>query len=115
MSMQDCPCSGYIVPLDKVTALLSPESQVEFAKALKNGMNNQDITDFLSNKLPKNIPTFSVYRPCNEDNLYDEMVSGEYYAIFDESDLFVKTPSRGMLKLQQYGITPEFTQWTIWG
>ena len=118
MSMRENPSSGYVVPLAKLKALLPENKQDEFdgmVLAFEEGDKSpEELEDWLNDQLP-DAPGFTLYYPADEDTVDEQMSKGEWYAVFDEGDLYVLTPRPELLDMQKRGIDPQFSRWSVWG
>ena len=115
MSMREFPTSGYVVPLATLKTLLPTDKQEEFENTLED-LDAEEIGQFLTEHLPKNyLPDFTIYRPSDEDTVDEPMEQGEYYAVFDESDLYEKKPTKVHAELIAKGVVPTLSHWSVWG
>lgn len=121
MSMREYPSSGYTVPLKSLRAIL-PLAQHQAFDELMEKLEDGDIdgeevvAEFLSNNLTDKFPAFTVYRVSDEDTPdEDNMECGEYYAIFDEADLYIKTEKPEYTAMKKLGVDPKFSCWSVWG
>jgi len=114
MSMKNTGASGYIVKASELESLIPAASKAEYQKLIEN-QNWEGITEFLYGKISEGFPPFeSVFMHGDEDES-DDLERGEIYVEFAEEDLFVKTPTPTLIKLQSIGIEPKFTRWVVWG
>ncbi len=114
MSMQNYPSSGYVVPLTTLKTFLNEAQQAQLENLLSDGYQ-EDITEFCDRNMPEWLPSFDVYQPQEEDDVDDDMEKLLWYAVFDEDDLFVKTPSPDNLKMKSFNVDPKQANWSVWG
>ena len=114
MSRREWPSSGYVVPLDKIRDMFSEEKNDELQELLENG-EPEDLDDFLEKSLPQGFPVPLLYCPSSEDTVDDPMFQGEWCAVFTEDELYEKIETPSMKKLKEFGITPEFCSWSVYG
>jgi len=119
MSMREFPQSGYTVPLKSLRAILPFARHQMFDRLIEQledgDIDGKEVAEFLSNSEgnPQGwLPPFSVYRGQVDD---DNMKYGEYYAIFDEADLYVKAETPEHIAMKKLGINPQFSRWSMWG
>jgi len=123
MSMREYPKSGYTVPLKSLRAILPFAQHQMFDRLIEQledgDIDGKEVAEFLSNYQPHKaqfvqwtLPPFSVYRGQVDD---DDMECGEYYAIFDEADLYVKVETPEHIAMKKLGINPQFSRWSMWG
>lgn len=125
MSMREYPSSGYTVPLKNIRNILVPHMQEAFDALLEEvedgDKDTEDLGEFLTAALcgERNahaFPPFSIYRPADEDTPDDDnMETGEYYAVFDEADLYVKQETPEHAAMKKLGVAPKFSRWSVWG
>lgn len=115
MSMRENPGSGYVVDAYKMTPFLPESQRAAYEDALEN-CDRETAANILGEHLPQEFPMFSdVYIPTDEDTVDDPMETGGIYVIFDEEDLYVRTPKPEMEHISALGVTPEFVRWSVWG
>jgi len=115
MSMKNIGASGYIVKASELETLLpNAIAKAEYRELIEN-QDWEGVAEFLDGEMPEGFPAFeSVFLHGDEDESVD-LEQGEIYVEFAESDLFVKTPTPALAKLQGAGIDPKFTRWVVWG
>lgn len=118
MSNQENPNSGYVVPAKQIATVFRPgsEQRAKFEQFIEED-NELGLRDWLwagnwSSYLPHVV---DVYIPRDTDTVEEPMKVGEMYIVFDEEELFEKTPSEKMTRLQSYAIEPEKRNWSVWG
>ena len=113
MSMKHISGSGYVIELSALIKVVPEAHRKEFQDLLEN--EEPDFEDFFENpeKFPYPAPE-EIFMFGDEDDTEDleKMVR---YAIFAESDLFVKRPTQIMCELIDNNIEPKFHRWTVWG
>ena len=115
MGMREYPSSGYVVEASKLLSSLPQDQQAAYQTALED-CDTEVAQNILSEHLPESFPCFlEVWCPSAEDTVDEPMEVGGMYVIFDEADLYVRTPTPGMEALTQFGVTPEFQRWSVWG
>ena len=114
MSMQNIPASGYIVPVADFKHLLTNAKQKELATLMQNSMLNEEICELLNSCIP-DIPLISEVYYLKEEDSSEDMECDTFYAIFDESYLYIKTPTPALTFLNSKKIDPKFARWTVWG
>jgi hypothetical protein len=72
------------------------------------------ICELINSCIPS-IPSVSEVYFHGDEDTSEEMERGAFYLIFDEGDLFVKTPKPAFNLLKDYGAEPKLTRWTVWG
>lgn len=112
--MREFPASGYVVPVSDLVKLLTPMEQEKVGRLIEEG-DRDDIAKYLNDNLPGDFPGLEVYCPADEDTVDEPMERGVWYAVFDESDLFVKKKSVGHEALNTAGIEPTLSHWSVWG
>lgn len=122
MSMNENPGSGYVLPAADLVTVIPNALQGSFKAALDEGW--EDVRDWIEAHWAKcqevypSLPDLdpnSVYRPADEDTVDGEtMEHGVIYVMFDESDLFIKTPSAANLFMEKKSIKPRHSRWSVW-
>jgi hypothetical protein len=114
MSMKNYAGSGWLIKASDIEPLLPVLHRVKYRELLENG-DWEGIQDFLSENWPDNLPKFNdVYLHADEDESED-LEHGEIYVSFDESDLFVKTPTPAFAAMKSANVEPKFQRWVQWG
>ncbi len=114
MSMRDIPASGYTVKASEFTKFLPESVQGRYTKAIED-VDSELVSEILGEHLPNDYPGFeSVFILSGEDSSED-LAQGEMYVVFDESDLYVKEPTRAHEIMKFQGISPTFSRWSTWG
>ncbi len=114
MSMRSIPASGYTVKASEFTKVLPENQQERYAKAITD-QDAELVDEILNEHLPQDFPGYEqVYLVAEEDES-DELEKGEVYVVFDESDLYVKEPTRQHEIMRFQEISPKFSRWTVWG
>lgn len=115
MSMRDIPASGYVIN----GRLLVPTLPQEYQVAATQALDDQDCEAFneiLNFHLPEVFPDYQQAFLFGDEDTSEELERGEVYVIFDESDLFVKTPKPELLAFRKaVGKDPEYQRWSVWG
>lgn len=112
--MKNYGASGYLIKASDLEPLLPVLHRVEYRELLES-MDQEEIQNFLSENWPANFPPFNdVYIHAEEDESED-LEHGEIYVSFDESDLFVKTPTPAFEVLKAANVEPKFQRWVQWG
>ena len=114
MSMKTVPCSGYVLPVRDLIPLL-PENKRGLANAFLDGNDDMSLQNVLQENLPNNVAVpFQVFTVSDQDDVNDDMETGETYALFDEADLYEKkeTPQLEILKAK-LGKVPTNCTWGV--
>ena len=114
MSMQDTPCSGFILKAGELTKLLPSDIQPIYEKAIENE-DCEEVKELLNIHLPSNMPQPEDTFTANAEMLSEEFEEGDVIVSFADSDLFtcIKTPA--LENMEKSGVTPIFSRWTVWG
>lgn len=113
--MRSSPASGYVVLASKLTTLLPESAREEYTKAIAD-QDEQAVTDLLDEHLPEQFPQFNEAYTFKDEDEGENMVAGEVYVTFDESDLFKpKELNAAGEFLKSKEMLPTFERWTIWG
>lgn len=114
MSMREYPESGYFVPVEKLLDLLPTEKSIDIINAMDDNLENAE--ELLNEALPNNFPSAHLFYPSDTDTINEEMDCSALgmYAIFDESDLYKKTPTQSHQAMIDLGVVPEFASWSVW-
>lgn len=133
MTMKDTGCFGYVLKADDFFAVLLQVAQrtldagemlgkVTAAKALavaiQSGHANRDDCEELATVLQEIAPALDFPPPetcymLGDEDSSDDLEHGIVYVIFDESSLWVKTPTPGMMQLAHR--EPEVAMWCAFG
>jgi hypothetical protein len=110
--MRDIPCSGYTVLVTDFKPLLTAQQQQELDSLIEDPAAKDKICDLLAT-IPGIPPIVEIFY-YGEEEFSDELEQGNFYVVFDESDLFEKTPKHGLTFLNSAQINPEFARWSVW-
>lgn len=111
--MRDIPASGYTVLVTDLKHLLTDEEQKELDSLLEDCAAGEQICELLNSCIPGIPPINEVYYYCDEDSSED-FERGNFYAIFDEDDLFEKIPKPALTFLNSKKVEPKFSRWSVW-
>jgi hypothetical protein len=114
MSMHNYANWGYVCKAKELVPLLSREKETEYLKLLEGEfVTAEDIKDFLDKTLTEDIvpEIFCLNDECESDDLE----IGEFYACFDECDLFQKVRTPLCERLNSIGIGPQEARWVTFG
>lgn len=114
MSMREYPCSGYVVSASQFADRLPKDKLSKYLDALNDG-DRETVEQILSECLSHQLPPFTVFCPRDTDTVDEPMEVGMTYVIFDEDDLYIKSPTPALVNLQAVGLQPQFCQWCVWG
>lgn len=95
MLMRNCAASKYVMTVGTLTTLMPHAERKLFDKILADGEFDV-VQDFLMQHLPEWVPDFKLYQ---EDS--------ELCAVFDDNDIYVKTPTEAGAKLKELTDYPE--------
>jgi hypothetical protein len=122
MSMRENPGSGYVVKLDDLKAAVLkalPEAkQAQFSRAVEDAIGHSDalieaISPYMKGlQLP--IPEH-VFELGDDDETGDELERHQWYVLFDESELYVRTPKAEFTRLKSLKVEPKFHNWAVFG
>lgn len=108
--MRNYANTGYVLKAAELEALLNLPDVEPFRELLKTG-SPDDIADFLGEKLAGRFATPEIFY-VDEDCESDELETGVTYAVWSESDLYVKTETEEMKALKSaLSLTPEPASW----
>jgi hypothetical protein len=111
--MRECPGSGYVVLLSRLVELLHKPDRDEVEKLLEN-FSGEEICELLGDALPIELPRpQEVFRFADEDSCPD-LEKGEWYARFDEDDLYERVGKAALKELHRLGIDPKLCHWAMW-
>ena len=113
--MKNYGCSGYVVKASALIKLFPPDKQEEYNKLVVKNEWGEKIDEFFRDNFLHYYPRPYGILEVNDETESEDLESGETYVIFNESDLFEKTPRKELQSLLKKGITPEFSNWVIWG
>ena len=112
--MQDIPASGYVVPANQFKPLLTSKQVKELETLMEDPSAGEEICELLNSCIPNLPPVSEVHFHGDEDNS-DDLEHGNFYIIFDEEDLFEKTPKPALAFLREKNAEPSLCRWTVWG
>jgi len=104
--------------LKKIIDKYLPEAEETFAvEDLDAGINDAAmVIDLLEPYLRKlGLPTPIDIFQLGEDDEPEGLERDVWYAVFEESNLFVRTPTPGFNKMKKLGVAPVFHNWSMWG
>ena len=114
MSMKNYGASGYLIKASDIEPFLPVLHRVEYRELLENG-DWEGIQEFLEENLPPIFPPCCEVYLHSDENESEDLEHGEIYVTFDESDLFVKTPTPIMQALETAKVAPKYQRWVQWG
>ncbi len=122
MSMRQNPGSGYVVKLDDlkeaIIKVLPEAEKAKFAEDLDAAIGDPDaVIEALAPcmevmQLP--VPEH-VFELGADDEPDDELERNTWYVLFDESELFVRTPTAELTRLKSLKVEPKLHNWAIFG
>ena len=123
--MNTYPASGYLISLTQIKEVLErlrnagSSDARELLLKLKDDYDYDDLETY-SQLVDDWFCTLKCPTPCDtpfiaDDEQAPELLNGEMYFWVDETDLFVKTPTKGHQQLKKLGLEPELKQWTTFG
>lgn len=115
MSMRTYPNSGYIVKLEELEKLASPQQLTELQAAVAES-DAEVVTDVAQDILCRNaLSDLEVGCFQADDEQAAELELGAWYAVFPESCLFVKVDTAAGAGLKIRGVVPKLKEWTTFG
>ena len=122
MSMRENPSSGYVVKLDDLKAAVLkalPEAkQAQFSNAVEDAGGDGDgliaaLSPYMEGlQLP--IPEH-VFQLGKDDETDGELDLHQWYVLFDESEIYVRTPTAELTRLKDLKVEPTLHNWATWG
>ena len=113
MSMNSWPASGHIARADVFKSFMSKEQLEAFVGQDTEELESILAEVFKAEGFPKD---FHVVILDDEDFCGDgEMEVGVPYVVFQTKDIYVLKANTAMAAMEKKGISPNFTQWTIFG
>jgi hypothetical protein len=122
MSMRENPGSGYVVKLDDlkeaIIKVLPEAEKAKFTEDLDAAIGDPDaVIEALAPcmegmQLP--VPEH-VFELGPDDEPDDELERNTWYVLFDESELFVRTPTAELTRLKSLKVEPKLHNWAIFG
>jgi hypothetical protein len=94
--------------------LLSTYQAKDLDSLMADPAAGEEIGELLNSCIPNIPPISEVYYHGNDDSS-DDLEHGSFYAIFDEDDLFEKTPKPALTFLNSKKVNPQFSRWTVYG
>jgi hypothetical protein len=119
MSSRSNPCNGYVIEATTLATVLPEDKRAEYLTMVSDDETDSDMwekaIEFLTEhrQSPVAVP-ISMFLLSGEDEA-DDLEEGVVYAYFDETSLFIKTPTQALINLEGYGVHPADTSWTMWG
>lgn len=121
MSMRNYPASGYIVKLDDLkSAIAKALSGTGRELFLEDLETNMDDTDNMLDILGEGAQTIqlpapeSVFQLTESDDADEDLDQNTWYVTFYEADLFVRTPTAELTRMESLKIKPELRHWSIY-
>ena len=116
MSMQDNPCSGYLVKASAFNEMLCPRDRRDYAEALDN-CDWEAALKIIENVLPVHCPKPSqIFELGDEDTGDGELEPNVPYAYFEQEVLYDLQPKKEMgILLDLIQEKPSHHAWTIFG
>lgn len=112
--MKDIPASGYTVEVETFLPLLNAEQASELKDLMEDPAAGEEILELLNSCIPGIPPIAEVFHFDGDDSSED-LELGKFYALFEESDLYEKTPKPALLFLHEKKVKPNFCRWSCWG
>lgn len=112
MSMRDVPSSAYTVKATEFAKLFSPTNQAIYITLIDDG-DSEGVEEFLKNNLPSSFPHPDSVFVFNAEMSGEEFEEGDVIVCFAEDDLFIKEKRPAMEAMEQNGINPEYSRWTV--
>jgi hypothetical protein len=115
MSMKNYGCVGFVIPANQLTKLFYKDVQEHYIKLLDEE-DVEELKVFTDSNLPNNFPKpNSFFRFNSDEHESEDLTEDGIYALFDEEDLYIKTPSPKLEELRDAGVEPEHSTWVTWG
>ena len=135
MSMRENPGSGYVVKLDDlkeaIIKVLPEAEKAKFTEDLDAAIGDPDavIEEYTAElnpnsgeaKILHNIEGMQLPVPEHvfelgaDDEPDDELERNTWYVLFDDSELFVRTPTAELTRLESLKVEPKLHNWAIFG
>ena len=122
MSMRQNPGSGYVVKLDDlkeaIIKALPEEEKAKFTKDLDAAIGEPDaVIEALTPSMEgMQLPTPEyVFELAADDEPDDELERHTRYVLFDESELYVRTPTAELTRLKSLKVEPKLHNWAMFG
>ena len=119
MGMAESPCGGYVMKAADLIPLIANERKRAKAARLLDEGDEDGLHAFLVSNLPKTVlAPESCFVLGDEDTPDDNLEVGVVYAYYEETDLYVKTPTAAMRELKSRlgeGNEPKAAGWTKFG
>lgn len=116
MGMSESPCSGYTIEVRNLRPSIVEEHRTKFDELLEECDAEGLMKLITEHSIAGSILPESVFQLSDEDTGDENMVSGEVYAIYDQSQLYtlqLKPEAKDFEKL--IGPLPTSRSWTIFG
>lgn len=115
MASTDKPTAGYLVEAKQLIQLLPHEVQDEYDQYVAD-LDSEDAAQLIDKHWPATAAKPAELFVFAPEDTSEELEEGVMYARFDESDLYLKTPSRKARQLERMGVKmPSFYMWNTWG
>jgi hypothetical protein len=116
MSSREHPNSGFTVNVIKIQKFLN----IKESEQLETFLEEHDCEQALE-LIKKECKRLGLPKPYWLFYMGEETVPGEglekenWYVLYDEDDLYIKTEKPELIKLKQKGLAPVFANWSEWG
>lgn len=121
MSNKEFPCCGYVLPVSHLRSLIPFGEETKKFDELLEGQDWDGMQTFLelhredSPELWGNIPLPMSCFVLNDEATPNELAVGVMYADFDESDLYIKTPTVGLCAMKEKSLDVKLHSWSVYG
>ena len=112
--MHNSSCSGHVVRLTELYKIINPYAVPTIENTLADA-NEEEITGLINYLLPDGFPKVESVFILTPDDESEELERDTWYACFSLEELFIQTPTPGLLALQAKDINPERKNWVIFG
>lgn len=114
--MRDIACSGYTINASELTKVLPKDIRDDYKRFIAK-KDLESVRLLLFDYLPDEFPMFEdvFIHGDDDDDDAGELEHGEMYVLFEETDLYTKTPTPELQAMEKEKIVPKFVRWTVWG
>jgi hypothetical protein len=115
MANQEHPSGGYLVEATQLLPLLPHEVQDEFDMYVAD-LDCEDALKLLRRHWPATLPPVESIFVFGPEDTSEDFSEGSVVALFNESDLYTKTPTNQARQLVKAGVQmPSYYNWTMFG
>ena len=121
MSNKEYPCCGYVLPVSDLRSLIPFGGEMKRFDELLESQDWGEMREFhdksraYSPELWGNIPLPNSCFVLNDEATPNELEIGVMYADFDESDLYIKTPTVGLCAMKEKSWDVRLHSWSVYG